>query len=202
MNAADAVHGADFLAVVLTGVLGLQRLVELLVARRHSAIAVAAGFHEVASHQMPFFVALHAGFLVSLVGEIVLHGSIWAPRSLVWAAALAAAQGLRFWCLHALGRFWNTRIFVRADMHLVRRGPYRRIRHPNYVAVAVEFLSFPLIVGAWRTALAFSALNLAMMIWRIPAEEQAIRQWAAPAAWNAYQALPRFIPRLTGGPIP
>lgn len=197
-----AVHGADLLAVVLVGLLGLQRLVELLVARRHSAVIVAAGFQEVASRQMPFFVALHAGFLVALVGEIFLYGSIWAPRSLVWAAAFAAAQGLRYWCLHSLGRFWNTRIYVRADMNLVRKGPYSRIRHPNYVAVAFEFSSFPLIVGAWRTALAFSALNLAMMFWRIPTEEKAIRQWATPAAWTAYQTLPRFVPRLrtlTGG---
>lgn len=188
--------GADYLAVLFTGLLALQRLFELMAARRHAAVVVAAGFHEVAGGQMPFFVALHAGFLAALVGEILTYGSVWESRSLLWAASFAAAQGLRVWCIRSLGRFWNTRIYIRAGMHLVRKGPYRRIRHPNYVAVAIEFLSVPLIVGAWRTALTFSVLNLAMMAWRIPAEERAIRQWAAPADWAAYQALPRFIPRL------
>jgi methyltransferase len=190
------ISGADLFALIFIGLLALQRLLELMAARRHAAVVVAEGFHEVAGGQMPFFVALHAGFLAALVGEILTRGSAWQPRSLLWAAAFAGAQGLRVWCIRSLGHYWNTRIYVRAGMHLSRQGPYRRIRHPNYVAVAIELSSVPLMVGAWRTAITFSVLNLAMMVWRIPTEERAIRQWADPGDWAAYQALPRFIPRL------
>jgi methyltransferase len=72
----------------------------------------------------------------------------------------------------------------------VRRGPYRFLRHPNYVAVAAEMLLVPLAHGAWISAAVFSALNALLLRTRIQTEERALG-----AAWEReFADVPRFIP--------
>jgi methyltransferase len=84
------------------------------------------------------------------------------------------AQGLRWWCIATLGRQWNTRVIVVPGLPLVSAGPYRRLRHPNYLAVVVEVAALPLVHTAWVTALMFTLANAAVLAVRIPVEERAL----------------------------
>jgi methyltransferase len=98
-----------------------------------------------------------------------------------WPVPLALfllVQPLRYWAIFSLGETWNTRILVIPGAKLVRRGPYRFLRHPNYVVVVVEVLAFPLIFGAWITALVFSILNAILLYVRIKEENRALAELA------------------------
>jgi methyltransferase len=102
------------------------------------------------------------------------------------------AQGLRYWAVATLGDRWNVRVIVWPDSAPVTHGPYRWIRHPNYVAVIAEMALVPLIHGAYWTALAFSAGNAALLWVRIRVEEQALGESYS----HAFGQRPRFIPRV------
>ena len=91
-------------------------------------------------------------------------------------AAFLLVQPLRYWAIFTLGTNWNTRILVVPGSKLVRSGPYRYFPHPNYVVVAVEVLTFPLIFGAWITAIVFSLLNAALLSVRIRTENRALKE--------------------------
>ena len=123
-------------------------------------------------------VALHALWLTCTLVEGLVRGPeipAWWPLPL---AAYLLVQPLRYWAILSLGENWNTRILVVPGTRLVRRGPYRYFPHPNYVVVAVEVLVFPLIFGAWVTAIVFSVLNAALLYVRIGEEERALRELA------------------------
>ncbi len=89
-------------------------------------------------------------------------------------AVVLLAQGLRWWCITVLGHQWNTRVIVVPGLHLVAGGPYRWIRHPNYVAVVAEGIALPLVHTAWLTAAIFTVLNIPLLAVRIRAEEAAL----------------------------
>ena len=117
-------------------------------------------------------------WLVSTLVEGLLRGPdppSWWPIPL---ALFLLVQPLRYWAIFTLGEYWNTRILVVPGAKLVRRGPYRYLRHPNYVVVVVEILSLPLIFGAWITALVFSALNAVLLSIRIREENRALAESA------------------------
>jgi methyltransferase len=157
--------------LVFLSLFGAERLLELWISRRNARIARGRGAVEAGAAHFPFMAALHALFLPACAAEaLLLHFSFhW------MAACLAiAAQGLRWWAIATLGWRWNVRVLVVPGSEPVRSGPYRFMRHPNYLAVAVEMLCVPLAGGAWICAAVFSALNLAMLAVRIPAEEHAL----------------------------
>ncbi len=106
---------------------------------------------------------------------------------------LAAATGLRVWAIRTLGTSWNVTAHVPKDGHIETGGPYRYVRHPNYVAVALEFLCLPIAVGAVPEAAALSALNAAVLVPRIRAEERLLD--AIPGYRDAFDGVPRFVPR-------
>ena len=121
-------------------------------------------------------VALHALWIASTLVEGILRGP---EVPALWPVPLALfllAQALRFWAVFSLGESWNTRILVVPGVKLVRRGPYKYLDHPNYVVVVVEILAFPLIFGAWVTALVFTALNAALLYVRIREEDRALAE--------------------------
>jgi len=165
--------------VVYLVVLGLERMGELWLSRRN--LARLAGRGAVESHAGHFwmFVVLHAGYPVALVAEWLAGARATAAWPL-WLGVWLAAQALRMAAVRALGDRWNVRIVVIPGQPPVSHGIYRWLAHPNYVAVALEFVSAPLMFGAWRTAAAFSALNALAMAVRIPAEERALREAAGP----------------------
>jgi methyltransferase len=156
-------------------VLALQRGGELALSRRNLRRLLARGAREVGAGHFPLFVLLHALFPVALMSE-VLRGARPGPAWPLWLGVWLAAQGLRLAAIHALGERWNVRIVVLPGEPPVRRGVYRWLAHPNYLAVALEFVAAPLAFGAWRTALAASIFNAGAMAVRIPAEERALRE--------------------------
>ena len=119
---------------------------------------------------------MHTLFPLSLLGEVLWLGARPGPGWPLWLGLWLAAQGLRYWAMAALGESWNVRILVVPGAALVRRGPYRFLRHPNYLAVVVELIAAPMIFGAWRTAILASLLNLCALKVRIRAEEKALLQ--------------------------
>jgi len=167
---------------VLVLAVGVERLAELVVAQRHATWAFAHGGIESGRRHYPPMVALHTGLLVACLVEVQVADRPFLPV-LGWTAfaLVLASQTLRWWCIATLGTLWNTRIIVVPGAALVHRGPYRWLRHPNYVAVAVEGAALPLVHTAWVTALAFTVLNAILLLrFRIPAEERALRSVSVP----------------------
>lgn len=138
----------------------------------------ARGAVERGAGHYPFMVTIHVLWLLSTLVEGLLQGAefpAWWPVPL---ALFLLVQPLRYWAILSLGPNWNVRVLVVPCMKLVRRGPYRLFPHPNYVVVAVEVLTFPLIFGAWITALVFTALNAAFLFVRVRAENRALKDLA------------------------
>lgn len=152
-----------------------ERLAELAVALRNTRWALARGGTESGRGHYPAMVALHTALLAGCLAEAGLADRPFVPL-LGWTmvAVVVAAQALRWWCIRTLGHRWNTRVIVVPGMALVTGGPYRLLRHPNYVAVAAEGVALPLVHGAWVTALVFTVLNAALMAVRVRCEEAAL----------------------------
>jgi methyltransferase len=162
------------LLVLGVALVATQRLLELVLSRRNERRVQARGAVERGREHYPLMVALHALWIASTLVEGILRGP---EVPALWPVPLALfllAQALRYWAVFSLGESWNTRILVVPDAKLVRRGPYKYLDHPNYVVVVVEILAFPLIFGAWVTALVFTALNAALLYVRIREEDRAL----------------------------
>jgi methyltransferase len=157
------------------GVVVVQRLTELRRARRNDGWARERGAAEYGAGHYPAFFVLHVGWLVAWVGEAWLRGPTLSDSWLAWTGMFAIAQVLRYWAIFTLGPRWNTRILVLPGLDPIARGPYRWLRHPNYVAVALELCAVPMVFGAWITAAVVGVLNAVLLLGvRIPAEERAL----------------------------
>jgi len=156
-------------------ILVLERLAELAVARRHEGALAARGGYPVGDGHYPVMVALHTGFLGACAVEVFLVGRPFLP-ALGWpmVALVAATMALRWWVIATLGERWTTRIWVVPGAPRVSGGPFRWLRHPNYLAVAVELVALPLVHTAWVTALAFGGANLLLLAHRIRTEDRAL----------------------------
>ena len=159
----------------------VQRVGELLLSRRNLRRLLARGAREAGAGHFWMFVLLHLLYPMGLVWEVVRGARPGAGWPL-WLALWLGAQALRVAAVAALGDRWNVRIVVLPGVPAVRTGIYRWLAHPNYLAVAVEFVAAPLMFGAWRTAFAGSLLNAVAMAVRIPAEERALRATGEPRA--------------------
>ncbi|MGF1594575.1 MAG: isoprenylcysteine carboxyl methyltransferase family protein [Kiloniellaceae bacterium] len=155
---------------IVLALVAAQRLAELAYARRNTRRLLAEGAVESGAGHYPILVGLHVLWLLSLA---VLVPADRAPDWTLLALFLVL-QGLRVWVLASLGRFWTTRIVTLPGAPLVRRGPYRWLRHPNYLVVAAEIAVLPLAFGAWEIAAVFSLANAAVLAWRIRCEESAL----------------------------
>jgi len=162
-----------FTALVLA--VGVERLVELAVSKRHAAWAFSRGGKEFGRNHFPAMVMLHTALLVCALAEVWMLERPFLPI-LGWAAltVVIASQTLRWWCVATLGRQWNTRVIVVPGLPLVSRGPYRLLRHPNYLAVVLEGAALPLVHSAWATAAGFTVLNAVLLARRIQVEERAL----------------------------
>ncbi|MEU2452333.1 isoprenylcysteine carboxylmethyltransferase family protein [Streptomyces sp. NPDC012765] len=163
------------LYLLLIGLVAAERLAELITARRHTAWSLARGGREYGRGHYPAMVALHTALLVGCVVEPWAAGRPFlAPLGWSALAVVVAAQALRWWCIATLGQRWNTRVLVVPGLPLVAAGPYRLLRHPNYVAVVAEGVALPLVHSAWLTALGFTVLNLMLLRVRIGCEDAAL----------------------------
>lgn len=158
-----------FLAVIV-----FQRMVELSISARNSRHLKRRGAREHGRWHFPLLVVVHVLYPLLLAAEVVGLGAQPGPWWPLWLGLWLAAQALRFSAIRELGEYWNVRILVVPGAPLVRTGPYRWLRHPNYVAVVIELLAGSMLFGAWRTALLISALNAIALTIRIRAEERAL----------------------------
>jgi methyltransferase len=172
---------------------GAMRLVELAVSVRRIRARPQHLVHE--PRLFPAMAALHTALVVLPLAEVWLL-----DRAFSWAVAgpalgiLAAATALRVWTLATIGGAWNVRV-VRPDEHAVATtGPYRYIRHPNYLCVVLELFALPLVHGAWASSLVLTLGNAAVLAVRVPTEERALMQ---VEAWRrAFEHRARFLPGL------
>lgn len=186
---------SEALFLLLFGAVALQRLVELGVSARNRRRALARGGVDAEPRAAyAAMVALHAAFLVAAPAEVLLLDRPFVALLGGPMLALAlAAQLLRYWAIATLRGRWTTRVVVVPGDPAIAAGPYRLVRHPNYLAVALELFALPLVHTAWMTALVVSVANGLVLRRRIAREE------AALAGATDYEAclggLPRFLPR-------
>ena len=150
----------------------LLRLAELTYAGRNTKRLLAQGGIEAGAGHYPLIVGLHVAWLASMALNVPPDTPVNGP----WLAVFLALQGLRAWILASLGRYWTTRIITLPGAPLVRRGPYRYFRHPNYMVVIAEIAVLPLVFGAWKIALIYSLFNLALISHRIRVENRALAE--------------------------
>ena len=172
--------------VVVVALVGVERVAELVVSTRNAAWSMVRGGEEYGRGHYPVMVLLHSGFLVAMLVEALLRRPT-VPPALAWTmlALVLAAQALRWWCIAALGRRWNTRVIVVPGLPPVRRGPYRWLAHPNYVAVVVEGVALPLVHACWITAAVFTAANAVLLTVRIRVENTALARLPATGGADA-----------------
>lgn len=158
------------LVQIVVLLVALQRLAELVYGRRNTRRLLADGGVEVGGGHYPLMIAIHLAWLAALFFSVPSETTVnW------WLLGLyGLLQVGRLWVITSLGRFWTTRIVTLPRAPLVRHGPYRRFRHPNYAIVAAEIMVLPLAFGAWWIAVAFSVINGALLVWRIRIEDQAL----------------------------
>jgi methyltransferase len=157
------------LSILVLALVTLQRLGELVLARRNTRALLARGAYEVGASHYPLIVLLHAAWLAGL----------WLlawdrPVVALWLAVFLGLQALRIWVISTLGARWTTRIIILPGAPLVRDGPYRFLSHPNYVVVAGEMAVLPLAFGLPIYGLIFFLLNAAVLILRLSVEAKAL----------------------------
>lgn len=155
---------------VIIGLVALQRLAELPYAERNTRALVARGAIEIGREHYPYIVAVHVAWLIAIVIALPSPPIIYA----IPLAVYVALQVLRFWTLISLGPYWTTRIITLPGAPLVKRGPYRFTRHPNYMIVVAEIAILPLVFGEWQIAIIFSIVNAVVLFFRIREEERAL----------------------------
>jgi methyltransferase len=152
----------------------VERLLEVRIARRNRAWILARGGAEHRRDFTRLLFLFHGLWFSAFSTETLLGGAELLLPPAIIAGLVILLQGLRYYCIFSLGRFWNTRILVLPGARPVRRGPYRWLRHPNYLVVLIEIPLYPALFGCFYTALLFGAANLLILKTRIKQEEQAM----------------------------
>jgi len=152
----------------------LQRLGELCLSRRNANRLLAAGGREIGTGHFPVLIAVHAGWLAAIAFLIPTGAPVHWP---VITAYLVVQAG-RYWVIATLGHHWTFRVIDMPSAPLVRTGPYRWCKHPNYVVVVLEVALLPLAFGAWEIAALFSVVNFAILAWRLRGENASIERRA------------------------
>ena len=155
------------LPFAILALVALQRLAELALARRNTRALLARGAVEIGASHYPLIVFLHTAWLLSVLWFLPHPAMIHWPL----LGVFLVLQGLRVWVLMTLGPYWTTRIISLPGAPLVAKGPYRYVRHPNYLVVAGEIAVLPLVFGEIMVAVVFSLANAGLLAWRIRQEE-------------------------------
>jgi methyltransferase len=155
--------------------IGIERLAELIVSKRNAQWAFAHGGKEFGHSHYPAMVTLHTALLLGCAAEVwAVHRPFIAWLGWPMLVLVVLGQALRWWCVATLGHRWNTLVIVLPQAPLIRRGPYRWLHHPNYVAVVVEGMALPLVHTAWLTAVVFTLANALLLTVRIRVENAAL----------------------------
>jgi methyltransferase len=152
-----------------------QRLVELVIAKNNEKWMKERGGIEAGGEHYKWFIYLHTLFFLCVMVEVFMKGNtLDVGFNYLYFVVFVAAQLARFWCIYSLGRFWNTKIIVLPRVALIKKGPYKYVKHPNYIIVAVELFIIPMLFGAYLSAIVFPILHIILLRIRIPAEEKAL----------------------------
>jgi methyltransferase len=174
--------------------IGLQRVSELIIAKRNEKWMKKQGAYEVGMDHYKYIVAVHLFFFLSLIVEFYFFEKNLSPIYPVLLFLFLLTQAVRIWAISSLGKFWNTKILILPYKESVTKGPYAYLKHPNYVVVALEILLIPLMFNAYVTALVFTILNIMVLSIRIPIEEKALL--VASNYEMAFAEQKRFLPRI------
>jgi methyltransferase len=192
-----ALGGSTLLFLLLLAAVGAIRIVELRVSKRHQRALADRGIAREAEPAFAAMVLLHTGVLVGAAVEVVaLHRPLVPAIAAPALALVVLANLLRRWVIRTMGEHWNVQVMRSMPLGVVTSGPFRHVRHPNYVAVFVELLALPLCHGAYLTAIAGTALHVVVLARRIALEEKVLL--ADPGYRAAMAPKPRFLPRLSG----
>jgi len=157
-------------AYAIVALVAAQRIAELIYAAHNTRALRQRGAVEIGRTHYPLIVLLHLGWLAAIIVALPNPAPIhWLPL-----AILVILQIMRVWIIVTLGPYWTTRIITLPGAPLIARGPYRFIRHPNYLVVACEILILPLVFGEVVVAVLFTILNAAVLYWRIREEDDAL----------------------------
>jgi methyltransferase len=184
-----------YLYLALLAAVGVLRLVELRISRRHQQLMLTRGAVRVPEPHFKWMVVVHTGVLIGAALEVVLlHRPFIPPLAASMFVLFVASNLMRFWVVRALGDLWSVQVMDSTRIGVVTTGPFRFVRHPNYTGVILEMISLPLIHTAWITALATSVgYSLALSL-RIRAEERVLM--ANPEYRAAMEHKARFVPGL------
>lgn len=161
---------------IFVTILSAQRIGELVLARRNERNSRAMGAVEYDRNGYKFIVLMHISFFISLLVEYILLNGNLSKIWIIFLLLFILAQALRYWAIMSLGQYWNTKILVIPGTALVIAGPYKYIRHPNYVAVVTEIAVVPLMFSCYFTAALFTVLNILVLRRRIRIEEKALEE--------------------------
>ena len=179
----------------LLTVAGAGRLAEMRLSRRNQRRMIARGASQISEPHFPWMVALHAGVIIGAgVEVIVMHRPLIPALAIPMFILFMLSNALRWWVIRSLRGHWNVQVVDSARLGVVTSGPYRWIRHPNYVAVFAELISLPLIYSAWITAIAGAVCDVLILQKRLAVEDAVLL--ANPAYRAAMGGKPRFFPRL------
>ncbi|WP_456278630.1 isoprenylcysteine carboxyl methyltransferase family protein [Bacillus sp. AK128] len=177
---------------LLIGFIILQRFAELIIAKQNEKWMKGKGAIEVGKEHYRFMILLHSSFFLVLLIEFTWLNKDLSPLWPVLITFFCLTQLLRVWALTSLGKYWNTKIIVLPNTEIVKKGPYKWIRHPNYLIVMLEIILIPLLFQAYWTAVIFTVLNLWILSIRIPLEEKAL---LSQTDYNhKFQKVSRFSP--------
>ncbi len=161
---------------ILIGFVIVQRLVELIIAKRNEKISIAKGGEEYDKKGYIVIVIMHILFFISLFAENLFFERTLNKFWIIFLILFIAAQFLRYWAIVSLGSMWNTRIIIVPGSKLVKYGPYKYFKHPNYMAVITELAVIPFMFSCFYTAIIFSSINLLLLKRRIEIEENALEE--------------------------
>jgi len=151
----------------------LLRIGELLLSRRNEKWLLQNNAIEYGKKHYPVIVTLHVLFITSLIVEYFMQPTAsYIFFFLVFYFLLIA---LKIWIVLSLGKFWNTKIYHIQNIPLIKKGPYKIFKHPNYVIVIAEIIVIPLVYHLYYTAIAFSLLNAVVLFVRIKEENKALK---------------------------
>jgi methyltransferase len=184
-----------YLYLALLAAVGLLRLVELQISRRHQRRMLAAGAVRIAEPHFKWIVVIHTGVLIGAALEVILLKRPFLPLlGAIMFALFLASNLVRFWVVRTLGDLWNVQVMDSTRIGVVTAGPFRFVRHPNYTGVILEMISLPLIHTAWITAIVTSLAYSFALSMRLRAEESVLM--ANPEYRAAMGHKPRFLPGL------
>ena len=176
----------------IVGLVAAERLVELVISKRNAARAFEQGGQEFGRGHFGVMKVLHTTFLFAAPAEVLLLDRPVIPWLFgAMLLLLCGTMALRYWAIGTLGERWNTRVIVVPGLQAVSGGPYRFVRHPNYLAVVLELFAIPMMHGAWITAAVFGLANLVLLKVRIDCEERALRE---VCGYDALEERPRVLP--------